>query len=79
MVDITKLVEQSRVISRAKVCFREDLEGDADAYMTAIDKMDRKDVIGTMVGRILRNDLKIMVNIDAVRSHLRGQCSCNET
>ena len=79
MVDVPKLVEQSRVVSRTKVCFRQGLEGDAEAYMKAIDKMPRNTVIGTVVHRILRSDLGIMVNIDVVREHLRGQCSCSET
>ena len=78
MVDITKLVEQSKTFSRAKGCFRQELEGDADAYMTAIDQMERKDLIGTSVHRILRQELKIPVNIDAVRAHLRGRCPCRE-
>ncbi len=79
MVDITKLVEQSKTYSRARGCFRQGLEGDADAYMAAIDAMERKDVIGTSVHRILRQELKVPVHIDAVRAHLRGRCSCRET
>lgn len=77
---LAQLIARSFERKPSKICWRQNLEGFPDQYMTEIDKLSYPaEVTGVAVFRILTQDLGLPttdISLEKVRSHLRGDCKC---